>query len=96
MYPIKRPLIHTGQALKDDPFIILSQPQQVFYVGDQRDKEWSHVIMTKPRDLYDMGSSQEGGDDESYTECMSSNAPLFDNITEAPRWSRSDIGEEDI
>lgn len=52
-------LMHTGQALKDDPFIVASQARQIFYVGDQREIGWSHVVMTKPRDLHDMGSSLE-------------------------------------
>lgn len=63
-------LMHTCQALKDDPFIISSQARQVFYIGDQKDIGWSHVIMTKPRCIYDMGSSLEEADDESYTECI--------------------------
>ena len=27
-------LLHTGQVLKDNPFIVASQARQVFYVGD--------------------------------------------------------------
>ena len=36
--------MHEGGALKDDPHIFLSQAQQVFYVEDEKDKGWEHVL----------------------------------------------------
>ncbi|XP_071726811.1 uncharacterized protein [Rutidosis leptorrhynchoides] len=60
-----RPLIHTGEKLTDDPYIISSQAKQVFYIDDMKDIGWSHVIMTKPRDTYDMGTNLNGDDDDN-------------------------------
>ena len=60
--------IHTGRNLKDNPFVLSSQVKQVFYVDDCRDGNWKHIIRTKPRDLYDMGTNVEDDDGESYTE----------------------------
>lgn len=48
-------LIHTGAELKDDPFVFSSQVEQVFYVQLPGDENWSSVVRTKPRDLFDMG-----------------------------------------
>ena len=61
-------LIYTGMLLEDDPFIFLSQAQQVFYVQDSKDKEWVTVVKTKLRDLYDIGKRvEENDDDDTYT-----------------------------
>ena len=48
--------IHEGSFLRDDPFILSSQAQQVFYVEDEKDKGWEHIIRVKPRDSYNLGS----------------------------------------
>jgi hypothetical protein len=40
----------------DELFIIASQAFQVFYVEDERHKDWV-VIKTKARDIYDAGIS---------------------------------------
>ena len=42
--------MHEGSYLKDDPFILSSQAQQVFYDEDEKDKGWQHIIRVKPRD----------------------------------------------
>ncbi|XP_056698198.1 uncharacterized protein [Spinacia oleracea] len=47
-------LMHTGQNLDDDPFIFSSQAKQVFYIEDEIQKGWVHVIKTKPRDWFDI------------------------------------------
>ncbi|XP_071697780.1 uncharacterized protein [Rutidosis leptorrhynchoides] len=96
-----RPLVHTGEALKDDPFIISSQAKQVFYIKDLKDGAWSHVIMTKPRDTYDMGSNicnDDGGDDDDddddddiYTQCIPYDLPVLDDVNELPRLRLTDI-----
>lgn len=39
--------IHEGGALKNDPYIFSSQAQQVFYVEDEKDKGWEHVVEVK-------------------------------------------------
>ena len=48
-------LIHTGRYLHDDPFVFSSQAKQVFYVEDEKQKGWLHVIKTKARDIFDLG-----------------------------------------
>ncbi|GJU47615.1 tetratricopeptide-like helical domain, DYW domain protein [Tanacetum coccineum] len=86
-----RPLVHTGEKLSDDPFIISSQAKQVFHIDDIRDVGWSHVIQTKPRDIYDMGSDENKDEFESYTQCMPCTIPLLDDVNEAPSWHRTNI-----
>ncbi|XP_056688501.1 uncharacterized protein [Spinacia oleracea] len=50
-------LMHTGRLLQDDPFIFSSQAKQVFYIEDEIQKGWLHVVKNKPRDLFDLGDS---------------------------------------
>ncbi|XP_057248231.1 uncharacterized protein LOC125493632 [Beta vulgaris subsp. vulgaris] len=52
-------LMHTGRNLHDDPFVFSSQAKQVFYVEDEIQKGWLHVIKTKPRDLFDIPEDDE-------------------------------------
>lgn len=52
-------LIHTGEREEDEPYIEASQAQQVYYVEDVVEKDWSAVVHLKPRDLYDMGEDTE-------------------------------------
>ncbi|XP_021732999.1 uncharacterized protein LOC110699763 [Chenopodium quinoa] len=47
-------LMHTGRFLRDDPFVFSSQAKQVFYIEDEIQKGWCHVVKTKPRDLLDI------------------------------------------
>ncbi|GJS73633.1 zinc finger, CCHC-type containing protein [Tanacetum coccineum] len=90
-----RPLIHTGEKLQDDPFIISSQARQVFYIDDLKDAGWSHVIIALPRDIFNMGNKVISDDDESYTQCMPYNLPTLYDVNEAPNWHRKDIEIED-
>lgn len=48
-------LMATGVHLGDEPYVLASQAQQVFYVEDPIDTDWHAVIKTKPRELFDMG-----------------------------------------
>ena len=59
-------LIHTGVLLKDDPFIFSFQTHQFFLVHDSKDKEWTVIIKTKSRDLYDKKKMLQEEDDETY------------------------------
>ena len=52
-------LIHTGDSPDDEPYILASEAHQVYYVEDQKHKDWSMVVHLKPRDIYDMGDSDE-------------------------------------
>ncbi|XP_016203600.1 uncharacterized protein LOC107644277 [Arachis ipaensis] len=51
--------IHTGDREEDEPYILASEAQLVYYVRDEVDQEWSVVVHVKPRDLYDMGGENE-------------------------------------
>ena len=84
-----RPLVHTGKKVEDDPYIISSQAKQAFYIEDLKDVGWSHVIMTKPRDTYDMGTNINRDDDDPYNQCMPCNIPMLD-VNELPSWHRMD------
>ncbi|GJT27271.1 zinc finger, CCHC-type containing protein [Tanacetum coccineum] len=71
-----RPLVHTYEKLSDDPFIISSQAKQVFYIDDIRDVGWSHVIQTKMRDIYGMGSEENKDEFESKTKAVGGSKPV--------------------
>jgi hypothetical protein len=42
-----------------DPFIFASQALQVFYVEDPQDPPWLVAVKTKPRDQFDMLTTNE-------------------------------------
>lgn len=42
-----------------ETFVLASQAQQCFYSEDPIDKDWNVVIVTKPRDTYDMNNDME-------------------------------------
>ena len=46
-------LLYRRQQLIDEPFILASQAQQVFYVQDPVDENWHVVVKTRPRDFFD-------------------------------------------
>ena len=77
--------IHEGGALKDDPYIFSSQAQQVFYIEDENDKGWEHVIRVKPRDTYRLGSLQ--ADEELYPQCMPPNICNEDGYRDPKNWA---------
>ncbi|RYR24943.1 hypothetical protein Ahy_B02g058546 [Arachis hypogaea] len=51
--------IHTGNREDDEPYILSSEAQLVYYADDEVAKEWNVVVHVKPRDLYDMGEENE-------------------------------------
>ncbi|QHO00912.1 uncharacterized protein DS421_13g410410 [Arachis hypogaea] len=51
--------IHVGDREDDEPYILASEARLVYYVEDEVDKEWSVVVLVKPRDLFDMGDIHE-------------------------------------
>ncbi|XP_060171296.1 uncharacterized protein LOC132602472 [Lycium barbarum] len=62
-------LIHLGDREEHEPYILASQAQLVYYVDDEKEKQWSVVVHLKPRDLYDMGEETE---EESIYDIVSS------------------------
>ena len=84
--------IHEGGALKDDPYILSSQAQQVFYIGDENDKGWGHVIRVKPRDAYLLGPVEV--DEELYLQCMPPNISKDDDYRIPIYWAA--VNEETL
>jgi len=84
--------IPRGNALKDDPYILSSQASQVFYVEDEKDKGWSHVVKVKPRDSYHMGATMEDDDDELHPLSKPSNIAKEDEFSDPVNWAA--ISEE--
>ncbi|KAK9080111.1 hypothetical protein SSX86_001786 [Deinandra increscens subsp. villosa] len=68
------------EGLKPDnePFILASQAQQVFYVADRVDKGWKVVIKTTPRDSYDMNEQECPDDVEAHLQSETSMGPHLD------------------
>jgi Domain of unknown function (DUF4216) len=52
-------LIHTGELEHHEPYIRATEAKMVFYVQDCVDRDWCIPVHLKPRDLYDMGDSEE-------------------------------------
>lgn len=55
-------LLYTSEHASNEPFILASQAQQVFYVQDPTKEGWSIAIKMKPRDLYEMCQPMAFGD----------------------------------
>ena len=45
--------IHTSQSEDDEPYILTSEAHQVYYVADERHRDWNMVVHLKSWDLYD-------------------------------------------
>lgn len=82
-------LLYTGEQVMDDPFVLASQAEQVFYVADPIDKDWNVVVKTKPRDLFDMDVDVDKFlDCESY---WSQNLHDNDQDDDGVSWAREDV-----
>ena len=57
-------LIHTGDGLIDELYVLASQTSEVFYMEDVRYKDWAMVVKTKPREVFDVGINASHDDDE--------------------------------
>ncbi|XP_073105181.1 uncharacterized protein [Elaeis guineensis] len=53
-----------GSLNTNEPFVLASQAQQVFYVEDLVDSNWLVVVKTYPRDAYDVPSVDNDADDD--------------------------------
>jgi hypothetical protein len=64
-------LVHRGELITDEPYVLTSQVDQVFYVEDGRNPNWVCVVRTKPRNVYDVDQG-EGSNDAgtTYHECV--------------------------
>lgn len=67
-----------GLKPHNEPFILASQAQQVFYVEDPIDKGWHVMIKTTARDSYDMSEQTCLDDVETYLQSNASSGPQDD------------------
>ena len=51
--------VHTCANLTDDPFVLASQVDKVFYVRDPKHNDWEVVRHVKLRDAFDMGIAND-------------------------------------
>lgn len=79
-------LLYTRQQLSDEPFILATQAQQVFYVQDAVDKDWKIVIRVKPRDFFDMN--------EQFSEVDSWDDQHLGDTSDDVVWVRQGVGNE--
>jgi hypothetical protein len=58
-------LVHRGDNITNEPYVLTSQVSQVFYVDDDRDPNWACAVRTKPRNVYDVGQGQRADDEQA-------------------------------
>ncbi|CAO2816106.1 unnamed protein product [Amaranthus hypochondriacus] len=59
-------LVNISRKLKtNEPFALVSQIEQVFYVPTHNEPQWRIVIKTKPRNYFDFPNDEYDNDDES-------------------------------
>ena len=87
-------LIHTGEQLTHEPFVLSSQVKQVFYSQDPKDERWHVVIHNAPRDTFNLGEDED--EDVVHSERDHESLPfpcqmLDENVNEAfePIWVRN-------
>ncbi|CAN1279958.1 hypothetical protein LINPERPRIM_LOCUS17242 [Linum perenne] len=75
---------------ENEPFILATQAQQVFYVADTMDNEWEVVIKTIPRNLCDLSEQEQVVDVETYLQSETLNAAFSENLTheDGVNWTR--------
>ncbi|KAA8517687.1 hypothetical protein F0562_015161 [Nyssa sinensis] len=47
-------LLYKENRLGDEPFILVSQAQQVWYVQDSLEKDWHIIVIMTPRDVFNV------------------------------------------
>jgi hypothetical protein len=57
-------LVHRGGQITDEPYVLTSQAEQVFYVEDKRDPDWAYAVRTKPRNVNNVGQGQGPNDEQ--------------------------------
>ena len=82
------------------PYVLAFQASQAFYVKDVRHKDWTVVVRTKPKEVFDVGinASHDYDDDDevgTYHENVSYNittADACDDTNDNQAWAR--VNEE--
>jgi len=88
-------LIHIGDNITDDPFILSYQASQVYYVVDDRNPNWVAVLQTKARDVYDVSQGGSNEDiDETYREYEPFDLQIQD--THAREFGNYELVQNDI
>lgn len=83
-------LIHTGEKIEHEPFILPNQADQVFYVDDPMNPGWSVVRKMKPMDIYDTGKEEWIDEMEAEPFHVSHLGELFDQSNNQ-HWVRADV-----
>jgi hypothetical protein len=58
-------LVHRGDQITNELYVLTSQVEQVFYVDDEKDPNWACTVKTKLRNVYDVGQGQGPDDDQA-------------------------------
>lgn len=88
-------LLYKQNRASDEPFILASQAEQVWYVQDPLEEDWHVVVKMTPRDFYDMHGKEAAQDDitcpvaEPYSDqCLDDTTYMRD---EDVPWVRADV-----
>jgi hypothetical protein len=55
-------LVHTRERIIDELYVLSSQVLQCFYIKNKRHPNWSSVLKTKPRNVYNIGEGERHDD----------------------------------
>ena len=58
-------LVHKGDQITDESYVLTSQVEQVFYVEDERNPDWACTARTNPRNVYDVDQGQGPDDNQA-------------------------------
>lgn len=85
-------LMHKGDKIEHEPFILPNQADQVFYLEDELNPGWSVVMQNKlPRDRCDTGNDECTRDVEGEPFHVSHLTDMFKKKRKDQHWVRSDI-----
>ena len=88
-------LLYKQNRLSDEPFILASQAQQVWYVQDPIEEDWHVVVKLTPRDLYDMYGKEFAEDPITCPQVETYSEQQLDDTTftreEDVIWVRPDV-----
>jgi hypothetical protein len=51
-------LVHRREQTIDEPYVLTSQVDLIFYVKDERNPDWACAVRTKSRNVYDVGQGE--------------------------------------
>ncbi|XP_058207722.1 uncharacterized protein LOC131320847 [Rhododendron vialii] len=90
-----RHLLYRHNRTSDEPFILASQAQQVWYVQDPIDEDWHVVVKMTPRDLYDMNGKKSTEDEITCPQAEPYSGQQLDDVTYTldndVNWVRTDV-----